>query len=290
MNKILIPIAALIILLGSGCSSERGKTLDDFEDMTAVDSLVYYYGMLRAYKYYQLSVADTNLRHLDSKERYLKGIRDGINMITDDDEIYNQGVREGMRMALRIDRFEEDYDTKLDTKYLLSAVCHGILDADTVNLAQTQHEYYTLLNKLNVHREQLERANARLMLSEIAQKRGMKRINDLLYSKVLKEGSGLPVDSGATIDVDIKYMHTDGESLGMPNPEEVTVGRESMQPVMCDIFMTMKQGETALFATSAEELLGQRAEIINLQLDDIILLQITVNKVMPPAASSTPAK
>lgn len=285
MNNIYIFLLSIFLLFATSCDN-AGKEITELGHMTTADSLVYYFGLLRAAQYEQQETADTILRHKDVKERYLKGVSHGLKLLTADDEIYNRGVRDGLRMALRVDRFEKDYDTTLNTDYMLEAVKFGILDDDSLDVAKTQHTFYKLLSKLNSRREQTERASARKVLAERAKALDMQKISDVLYYKILEKGNGTPIRKGSTVSVEVVYTRPRGESLGIPNPEELVVGNHGMPPVVTAMYENMEERECCLFATSAEELFGRRSKMINLKPDDVILVRILVTKVVPPGQGS----
>lgn len=286
MNKIFIYLLSIfMIFMASSCDND-GKDINEIDNMTTADSLVYYFGLLRAAQYEQQEIADTILRHKDVKERYLKGVSQGLKLLSGDDEIYNRGVRDGLRMALRMDKFEKDYDTTLNIQYMLDAVRFGILDEDSLDVARTQHTFYKLLSHLNSSREQSDRARAKRVLAESAAMLNMQEISDNLYYKVLKKGNGKKIEAGSTISVEVVYSRPRGESLGIPNPEELVVGRPGMPPVETTMYEHMHEGECCQFITSAEELFGRRSKMINLKPDDVILIRILVTKVVPPDQNS----
>lgn len=72
----------------------------------------------------------------------------------------------------------------------------------------------------------------------------------------------------------------------MPSPQAVTVGDDSTAPVITLALSTLRESESAVFATSAAALLGDQAALIYLKPNDIVYLHVTVGKILKTASGN----
>lgn len=272
-------ICAILLFQMAACHSDQGRPISEMTDMNAVDSMIYYYGQMRAHDFARLATADTFLRQPENKEAYLKGLRDGFKLIEGDDEAYNLGARAGLSIALAAKRFERQYDAKPDHKLLLRSIEYGIYNQDSLRDLELsdQKKLSTLLRKLSIQQRQNDIKAAQEAVAQAAKKLGMTRVGPSLYSRMLKKSDGVQISKGMTIVADVDYSRLDGNDLGMPNPEELTVGSEGMPDVMTRAYSSLCDKESAEFITSAYEIFGERCAIIDLDPEDVILIKISIN-------------
>lgn len=277
-------VAGCVILslfsLASCGSKQEGKALADYNDIAAEDSLLYYYGQLRAQEYRQLAINDTNLRTPQEKEAFLRGVRDGFKMVGDD-EAYNRGVRLGVRMHINLQKFEERYDVDLDDDILLQSMAYGVYSKTDIPSETYQKQFYKLLGKMRLRRTEEKRGQARQSLVEEARKLNLAKISDDLYFRIERKGEGPNAEPGDVAYVSVAYRYPDGKDIGMPTPNMVNVGVQGMPSVMTEAFTRLNKGAKGVFATSAYALFGSRTEILGLNPADVVIVTISVSNIGP---------
>ena len=78
-NKILAAGAALLLLASCGGKGEgESRSIADYGEISTADSLLYYFGQLRAADYWQFAKGDSTLAERASRDEYLKGLRAGL--------------------------------------------------------------------------------------------------------------------------------------------------------------------------------------------------------------------
>lgn len=260
--KTILRLTFILLLSAvlTSCEGRGGKSLSQMSDMTAADSLLYYFGQMRVHEYMQNANADTTLLSLESRRRFMDGVRDGYNMLKADDPVYNLGVRAGARMARKALTFEDEYYVTLNKEVLFESMEYALLHADSLDALEAQKHFYAMLRKLNANREKQDRYNASHTLKGIAEKQKMKEIKPNLYEKVVKESHGAQIRKGSVINAGVNYYKSNGEDLGMPTPEELVVGSPEMPAIVTEMYCAMKVGEKAIFATSAFDVFGHRMQ------------------------------
>lgn len=271
--KISVIFGALLML--ASCSEDKGKKLGDFPDATAADSLLYYYGQLRAYEYEQWAVNDTSLRSQKEREAFLRGVRDGLGRVGDD-EAYNRGVRLGVRMGINLKKFEDNYDVDVKDEILLASIRAGVLDTVAIPEQKYQTRFYSILGRLKLKRKEQSKAISRRSLVEEARRLKLAKYSDDLYFRIDRKGDGAQVRKGDVIYVNVDYRFADGSDLNMPTPEMVTVGAQGSASVMTQAYCMLTDGGSGVFATSAEAIFGSRTDLLGLNPADVIVVYISV--------------
>lgn len=278
-------LATALIFTLAGCNS-KPKPGDPEEkylaDANTGDSLLYYYGQIRAYQYWHKSIADTNMRDPKVRERFLNGVHDGLYAVRENYPYYNQGLRLGMRMARSLYQFEKNYDIDLSRSTLYESIRKGLMDTTTIDVDRMQSQFYDVLAELNRQRDMQDKQNAMLTLADEAKKLNLTKVSDELYCRVVTNGHGQKVRRGDRINVSVNYTRTNGDGLGMPTPEYLTVGEGDMPKVLVKAYTMMQPGEAAIFATTSHALFGTRGDIIGLKPIDVILIHVTLTGIMEP--------
>lgn len=279
MNKTLLPVIGALALVLSACGPERGHDLADMPDATAADSLLYYYAQLRAYEYWHKADTDTALRSPAERQKFLEGIKTGLDAVRKDDDNYNRGVRLGVRMALRMQELERSYGLKPDDDVLIESMANALQGDYEIPQLEYQDEFYRLLGRFEEKQRVKDRDAVRRNLTEVARDQQMAKIGDNLYYRLLKKGSGPNAHAGDVAYVAIDYRRDDGEDLAVPSPERVTVGAPGIPEVMTRAYERLNKGSIALFATTAEAVFASRTEIMGLRPTDVLLITITLNDI-----------
>lgn len=286
MKSYLIPLAALAALVLSACVPPgRGKQLSDFKDASAGDSMLYYYAQLRAHDYWEDAKTDTALRGVDQRREFLEGVRKGLSVVRDgkDDEAYNNGVSQGVRMAIKLLEFERQFNIDINDDVLIEGLTRGLADStDDIPEMECQSEFYRLLDEIKRQKREANKGKTQLSLIEEARERGMSKIQPNLYYRIDKRGEGPNAKDGDAIFVSVEYALDNGDDLGFPTPERLTVGAPGVPNVMNEAYSRLNKGMTATFATIAEAVFGTRSDIIGLRPDQVLIITITLNDIVPP--------
>lgn len=287
MKKILIFLAACLLLPLASCRDNRAESISELHLDNAADSLLYYYVQLRAYQYWQHAVNDTSMRSRMSRDEFLHGVEDGFNAYLRNDTMYNEGRRAGFRLAETIGRMEKKYGRKLDRKIVLPSFRYGLRDSADIPALEYQQEFYRLRGEIMAQQRVDKRQEARNALASEAKTHHLKKVNDDLYYLVTHPGHGPYASRGDVVYVDVDYTRTNGDDLGMPSPERVEVGSEGMPEVMTLSYEKLNKGASGVFMTSAGALFGDRASIIGLDTDAPVIITITLTDIIPPVGEES---
>lgn len=279
MKKKLLPFISALALAMTACGPERGHDLADIPDATAGDSLLYYYAQLRAYEYWHHADSDTSLRSPAERQKFLEGIKAGMDAVKKDNANYNQGVRLGVRMAINLQSFEKMYGVDLNDDVLIESFTNALQGDYDIPELEYQKEFYRLLGQVKASQRVREQASVRLSLTEVAREHHMSKIGDNLYYRLIKKGTGPYAHDGDAVYVAVDYRRADGEDLAMPSPEMITVGAPGVPEVMTRAYERLNKGSIAIFATTAEAIFASRTEIMGLRATDVLLISITLNDI-----------
>lgn len=282
MMRIVPIMAGALLMLLPGCKKEEGTPLGNLGGSLPSDSLIYYFGLVQGSEYWHDAVSDTTLRREESRRMYLKGLKDGIDAVKQDNKIYNKGLDEGMEMAFNLYNFNRKYKVDLDKDLLYEAIVYALRNDTIVDEAKALKEFERILMQFNKARRERLLKDAKLSLSQKAEELKMTEITDELYMRVVTQGNGAKIVRNNLVFVSIDYSREDGSDLGLPTPEQLRVGRGAMREVMTEMFTHMKVGETAECATVAGALFGHRCERLGLSPKDVILINVTVNHAENP--------
>lgn len=292
----LIPAFILAILASIGlpaCSDDLSGKVESEKDLlsshSTTDSLIYYLGQIRAYQYWKRTDSDTSLRSEEQREVFLKGVRDGLKMVQEDDPNYNYGLRLGIRMAEAIFQLEDDYDITLSRSRFLRSLRNGLYSSETINPLSAQAAYYQVLHGMEARQSKEESELSFRSIMGVADQYDLKRVRTGLWWREVKPGHGPNIRPGDRITIDIDYTQANGESLGMPSPEIQIVGRGSMPQVLTDAYCMMRDGSSAIFATSSQLIFGNRGDLVGLRPTNIVVIHVTVTRVEHDSNPSTPA-
>ena len=286
LRKTIFLLLAGLALLGTGCDRDIKSDRTDLAEASPGDSLMYYMGQFHAHKFFDLTVGDTTLRSPENRKRYLEGIKAGLKAVKGEENAYNIGVRMGVRMADITSKLEEDYGLELDRDILYNSIAEALSADHDIDTHKSQSNFYAVLHNIKANRQNVLMQSAAEELAKQAKTRKMRKISDILYGIKTSCSTGRAIHAGDSIAVEMKFKGPDLEDLGMPSPETVTVGEDGGAPVMTLALSTMKEAESAVFATSAASLLGEEAGLIRLKPDDIVYMHITVGKILKSASGN----
>ena len=288
-KKILMAACAASLLLAScGGNSGESKGLADYKDATAADSLLYYFGQLRAVDYWQYAKTDSTMKSEESRAEYLKGLRAGLDA-TRDNDAYNQGYYVGLQLAMNMKEFTEGYGTKFNKQVLIDAITDGLRNDSVVDVATANNEFRRVLDNLNQQKEEKDRNEAKTALEKDAKSNGWTKVNDNLYAGKSNGGQGALIKPGDRVDLSVSIGRLGGETLDSRDIHGLVVGSNFAGPVT-DAILTMKIGEKKTFYTTAPAFFGRAYERFNVKANEILVLNVGVapssEKAIAPADST----
>lgn len=272
--KTLLLSAAACTLLGS-CANDNGKSLDQIAGNSDIDSMMYYFGELRAADYWQAAAYDSTMLDEKNRQQYLEGLKDGLNTVHDHEDYYNRGLKMGMQMALTLQRVEKNYNVKVNQEVAYEGFAYGLTNDSIVDETYAQNQFYRILQKYREEAESNNRVLGEKHLREEASSLKMRLINKQLWGKTITEGT-TSLTKGEKIKVDIHLISLKGRDIDIPFPQDLEVGNHFLNPMISNAINTMKKGGKSQFATTTEALIGTRYEQLRLEPSEVILFTISI--------------
>lgn len=126
-------------------------------------------------------------------------------------------------------------------------------------------------------KEARDKAESQESLKKVAETAGLPKINDDLYGKVTEANNDtIKLAEGDEINLFAKATNEAGEAVSLPMPPKGKIGNKRNFPeVVSDAVLTLKNGETGEFMTTAHALMGQRASQAGLEPTDVVTLTLT---------------
>ncbi|MBD5288858.1 MAG: hypothetical protein HDS28_07360 [Bacteroides sp.] len=272
----------LSALLLTGCGKEKPSPLGNLGQPSLSDSLIYYYGLLEGAQYLKIAQEDTVLTTTRERERYLKGLKDGLNSVAEVNDTYNRGLQNGVELALALYHYNGIYGIDLNRDLLYQSIAYA-LDGDTkINEAEVLSRFHQVVDRLDFKKREQMVKDMHLSLSAEAKRLGMKKISDNLYVNDANIGSGNLISRGDIVFATLNYILESGRNLEMPSSQQLTVGGPTMSEVMIRAYTRMRKGGSAQYATTAGALFGNRAQQLGLLPDEVILMSVEINNVVNP--------
>lgn len=289
--KRLLPILFLPLLAACGGNAgDSAKSMADYENASSADSLMYYFGQLRAVDYWREAKTDTTLATRESRDEFLRGVRAGIDAARNNDA-YNQGLFTGIQLAMNLKEFQEGYELKVNRDIMVDAIADGLLNDSVVDPSEATAEFSHLISAFNSKKEEKDRAKGREALAAEARARKMSPLGDDLYAATpAKAGNGQNIAIGDVASISLKLNVVGGTTLDDAN-YDVKVGQQFVGPVT-EALLSMKPGEKREFLTTPNALFGRVYERRGLSPADLIQITINVDSVSraaAPTATVTPA-
>ena len=271
----------------ASCSNEKGgdagRSIADYGELTTADSLLYYFGQLRAADYWQYAKSDSVLASRESRDEYLKGLRAGLDAARTGDA-YNQGLYVGVQLAMNMKEFTDEYGVELNRKLVYNAIEDGLANDSAVNTVEANRMFRQVLEVLNTQKEAKDRETSIATLSEAAKAGKWQKISDTLYGGLVKAaGEGAVVKTGDMVGIEVEINDTDGREIDRRSMERTRVGQSFPGPIT-DAINTMKIGETRTFYTTAPAMFGRMMGRYNLKATQVLAFTV---KLSAPAAPKT---
>lgn len=280
MKRIVAALIAAVSL--SACGPNADKPLNYIVAPTESDSLTYYYGLLEGAAYWREARTDTLMAGKDQRKHYLKGLRDGLDAVTELNDPYHRGLEQGLELATELFELHNKYGVKVDTELLYLSVEYALKNDSVADTSEARSEYARLLKKVMKQWTDKKKEDIRLSLAQEAAKLKMRRISDNLYMSVTTPGKGPVAKSGDIVFINADYRLPGGRDLGFPSSETLRVGSVTMPGVITEALSGMSCGETAVIATTAMSLFGERADAISLKPEDVVLVTLSIQNIENP--------
>ena len=289
IKKILGGAAGVALVMSSLAScggnaekKEEVRPLSEYKNVSAADSLIYYFGQLRAVDYWQQAVGDTMLRSRESRDEYMRGLRAGIEAAKENDA-YNQGLYVGIQLAMNMKEFSEEFDCgQFNRKILVNAIADGLQNDSVVDAPEASKMFREVLASFEAKKEAKDMEASHEALAGEAKSQKWTRVSDDLYAGKGEGGSGVLLKSGDTADIEVVISTLDGKEIDRRESETGKIGEIFPGPIT-QALLAMSLGETKNFYTTPPALLGRYYPRYNLKPAEIIVIKIKTSKAGEPA-------
>ncbi|MDE5808558.1 MAG: hypothetical protein K2H76_10615 [Muribaculaceae bacterium] len=269
-------------MLLAGCGREQPSPLGNLGQPSLSDSLIYYFGLLEAGNYMVAAEQDTVLATSRERERYLKGLKDGLNAVAEVNDTYNRGLQNGVELALALYGYNRTYGIDLNRDLLYQSIAYALEGGTVIDTPDALGEFHKIIGKLDLKKREEIVKNMHLSLPAEAKRLGMRKLSDDLYVNDANVGVGDSIRCGDIVFATLNYMLESGRNLEMPSSQQLTVGGPTMSDVMVRIYTRMRKGGSAQYATTADALFGSRADQLGLKPQEVVLMSVTINNVENP--------
>lgn len=283
-GKYLLPLLLGASLL-TGCRNAPPSPLGSLGKPSLSDSLIYYYGMIEGDKYLVAAMRDTTLATSREKERYLKGLKDGLNAVAEVNDTYNEGLQKGVELALSLYKYNRIYGIDLNRELLYQSIAYALQTDSLQDEGEILRNFHEVVARLDFKKRKEMVENMHLSLSEEAKRLGMKKISADLYVTDANIGTGPLIKRGDLVFATLNYIRENGYNLEMPATQQLMVGGPTMSEVMIEVYTRMRNGGSAQYATTADALFGDRSFQLGLSPADVVLMSVEINNVVDPDLS-----
>ena len=277
MHKKLLLFSLFAFLL-TGCGRSP-KDISDLKDATPADSMMYYFGEMQAYNYWQDAETDTMLRSESSRKAFIEGFRAAMKM-DDDNQAYNKGLQLGLRLALRLREFGSRYDMNFSEEILIASLENALKNDSAINVGEAQRGYYNLKDRLELTAASKELGDAKLKLARSSKAKGFEMVNDTLYAlDITPRGTGPLLKEGDRLAVSVTASTLDGKEIVTRQfPDSLTLGEGRVPLIVRYAIMTMTDGQTRQFMTTPRVLFGKRYAVYHLPYDEPVVFTVKAQK------------
>lgn len=272
-----------------GCGGSPGE-ISEMKDATPADSMMYYFGEMQAYNYWQDAESDTMLRSEDAREEFMKGFRAGLGS-EKDNSAYNKGVQLGLRLAMRLREFENRYGYQFSEEILTSSLENhlksvssreaqpgmaGGTNAPQIDIVEAQKGFYLIKDRLELNAANTEVEAAKVNLVKESKALDFEMVSDTLYARdITPAGKGALFKDGDKVAVEVTASTLDGrEIVARQFPDSLTVGEGRVPRIVCLGIHTMTDGQTRQFMTTPRTLFGKRYAVYNLPFDEPVIFTV----------------
>ncbi len=278
LKSLLFVGLAAAAALTSCSGGKNGKAIGEMQNMSTLDSLSYYYGMLNGGSFWQQAQMDTTLATEAARQAYKKGLDAAFNS---QDEAYNAGLAAGLQIAGSLRQFKKIYGEELNPKVVIAGMQYALRSDSAVNMQKTQMEFQQLNLRFEVQLRQKDAAEGKKALEAYAKENNM-TADSLYYVSIIKPGEGEVIPEGTRVEGNLEVTTASGASAGTPARSSFVIGRtfEPHSPVTA-FMKTLKVGEQATIALTANDMYGTSARRMGLKGSDIVIVKIKADRIAP---------
>ena len=280
LKSLIFAGMAAAVAMTSCNGGGNGKPIEEMQNMTVLDSLSYYYGMLNGTTFWQQTKMDTTLATPAAKEAYKKGLQAAFG---NNDDAYNAGLAAGLQIVRSLGQFKQIYGEELNPKVMLTGMQYAMRSDTTVNAQATQATFQQLNMRYDAELRKKEAEEGKKALEAYAKKNDMTAADSVCYVKIVKPGEGEVIPEGTKVEGNLEVSTESGASAGSPARSSFVIGRtyDSTSPVTA-FMKNLKVGEQATLALTAADMYGQSVRRMGLKGSDIVIVKIKVDKIVEP--------
>ena len=275
-KNFLLILLAVPLMVGCGRS---GNVASQLRDATPADSMMYYFGEMQAYTYWQDAATDTILRSDEAREDFIAGFRNAMNMERDN-SAYNKGLQLGLRLGIRLKEFERRYGVDFSEEMLASALEYYINNDTAISVMDAQRDFYKIKDRFELTAAAHELGDAKIKLSRRGASGGFEMVSDTLYAiDVTPPTTDSRFKEGDRVAVVVTASTLDGKEIVTRQfPDSITLGEGRVPPVVREAIYTMTDGQTRKFMTTPRTLFGKRYTAYKLPYDEPIVFTVKVQR------------
>lgn len=273
----ILSLAAVLLIFGS--CGRGGKTLSDINDPTPADSMMFYFGAMQAFNYWQDASTDTLLQSDKARKDFMDGFRRALTMESSD-AAYNKGLQLGLRLAIRLRDFDRYYDADFSEDVLASALEYFLQSDTLIDISEAQAQYYRIKDRYDLNTASREIADAKVLLAKRARARGYEMVSDTLFAQdVTPPTTGPRLKEGDRVALSITASTLDGKEIVTRQfPDSVTLGEGRVPLIVRYALFTMTDGQTRRFMTTPRTLFGKRYAAYKLPSDVPVIFTVKVQR------------
>lgn len=276
LKSLIFAGMAAAAALTSCSGGNNGKAIEEMQNMSTLDSMSYYYGLLNGGTFWQQSQMDTTLATESARVAFKKGLQDAFNST---DDAYNAGLAAGLQIARSLGQFKKIYGEELNPKVVITGMQYALRNDSAVNMQKTQMVFQELNMRYEAQISQKEAQEGKKALEAYAKKNGM-TADSLSYVKIIKPGEGDVIPEGTRVNGNLEVSTESGVSAGTPARSSFVIGRTFSANSPVSRFMKgLKVGEQATVALTAADMYGPSVRRMNLKGSDVVIVKIKVDKV-----------
>lgn len=280
MHRLLL-LLILPALLLAGCGKSP-KSIADLKEGNAADSMMYFFGEMQAHNYWTDAQSDTILRSEEARKAFMEGFRTAIGL-DEDDAAYNKGLQLGLRLGVRLREFESRYGIEFPEDVLADALENSLRNDSSFKIAEAQKGFYLIKDRLELAAATKEIEKSKKNLAKEGKKMGFKMLNDTLYALDITQGTPGPKFRGEDkVAVEVIASTLDGQEIVTRQfPDSVVVGEGRFPEIVRQAILTMNNGQTRKFMTTARTLFGKRYAVYKLPYDQPVMFTVKAERKAP---------
>lgn len=273
-------LAAIITVLGliTSCSGGGKSDKEDYQNLSLMDSISFYFGEMQGVGYWQQAQMDSTLAGDKNKEAYQKGLLDAMQLIGTD-PVYNQGVMTGIQVAMSMQQFKMEYGEDLNKKLVIEGMRAALRSNTSSSGEAISNSFNVLLTNFEAERaNKIDKALKKSTEEFLASHKNFKRYkNSKIYTNVINPGTGEAVSMGDVLDVDMTMSTVTDTPNQIVNTNDLRVGQSFPPNKSIGLVISeLKVGDEIEILASAEEVLGQNKNQYDVKDTDLVLVKIKV--------------